>query len=263
MIGQHRILSQLEDIAWAIKLREIDSANVLLRSPPGYGKTSIAKYIAKIVDDLYSYQQIKKGKTTIFDNVTIRIRVQIVDEIHLDLDVENLYMKMDSGRYFFIFCTTDAGDLPDAFVSRCMVYTLDDYSVDELAQMVYAESLELNLNIDRASAEFIASVSRGVPRNAISLTKRIKIALTNGRFENNLDGIISAAEYIGVTRGGFTELDHRYLSLLRENSPLGLNNLCRILSVDRDTVVNTIEPFLISKGLISITSKGRLYNGSL
>lgn len=253
IIGQHRVLSQLEDIAFSLKIRTIRSINILLRAPPGYGKTEIAHYIAKSIDNNYSYQQVKKK--TIFDNKMKIMRVHIIDEIHLDKEIENLYSLMTMDKYVFIFCTTESGSLPDAFTSRCSSFTLDDYTTDELSKIVYSYAMKLNFYINKRASDYIASISRGSPRVAKNLLDRIRITILGGKF--SLDQIIEAGEYIGVHQEGFTDLDYRYLQVLTEHKTLGLNNLARILRVDTNTLTNVIEPFLLSKNLITIGSKGR------
>lgn len=252
-VGQERIVKELKGIQDGLRRNREESLNILLRGPAGCGKTKLAEEFCKPFAP-YSYQIIEK--TFNYKETT---RFQIVDEIHMMKNFEQLYEYMDAGLFVFIFCTTESGILSEPFSSRCLQFTFEEYSEDEIAKIAYAYSLEIKLNMAMDTAKLIARMSRGSPRVAKNYVKRIRFMIMSGYHPMSLQGIKSAFKEIGVFNGGYTTLDMSYLKFIQKVGISSLKMISRSIKVDEDTIKNDIEPFLIEKGHIQIGSRGRKF----
>ncbi len=252
-IGQSRIVRELKGIQKALERNPAESVNILLRGPAGCGKTKLAKEFCKPFRN-YAYQVIEKR----FELIDPK-RFQIVDEIHMLKNFEQLYEHMDSGLFVFLFCTTDSGILSEPFSSRCLQFIFDDYSDDEIAKIAYHYSLEINLSMAMDTAKLIAKMSRGNPRIAKNYVQRIRFMIMSGYHPMSLRGIKSAFKEIGVFNGGYTTVDMAYLRFLQKVGQTSLKMISRSIKVDEDTIKNEVEPFLIERGHIQISSRGRKF----
>lgn len=252
-VGQTKITKELIGIQRALQKDKKDSLNILLRGPAGCGKTKLAEEFCKPFG-AYSYQVIEKGFELKDSN-----RVQIIDEIHMLKNYETIYEYMDSGLFIFLFCTTDSGILSDPFSSRCLQFIFEEYTEEEIAQIVYQYAIEIKLNMARDTAELIARMSRGSPRIAKNYVKRIRFIIMSGYHPMTLTGVKSAFKEIGVFNGGYTALDMMYLHFIQKIKVSSLKMISRSIKVDEDTIKNEIEPFLIEKGHIQIGSRGRKF----
>lgn len=254
-IGQNKITRELQGIAYSLK-RGRDSVNIILRGPAGSGKTMLAEEFCKFVCGTYSYQ-------TADGEINLKgyehLRCHIVDEIHMAKKLENFYDYMDSGRYVMIFCTTDFGDLPDPFSSRCITFNMREYTDEELAQIAVNYAKELGLLMSMGTAILIAKRSRGNPRKVKVYTRRIKFMLDNGLYPLTINGVERAFKDIGVYSQGYTDIDKDYLTFLKSVAQASLKTISRSIGVDENTIKNDIEPFLIEKGHITISSRGRKF----
>ncbi|KKM98806.1 hypothetical protein LCGC14_1154220 [marine sediment metagenome] len=249
-INQKRILSEVNPLIESLK--NGGSENIILQGPAGCGKTMLAKIIARSIEE-YSFQIPVKGNIKI-DSGT---RVQIIDEIHELRSFEPLYPLLDSEEHVFIFCTTEYGGVPEPFSSRCIRFTFDRYSNDDLTRIVFNYAKSRSYPVDIYSALLIAQVSRGSPRIAKQRFNRVKRMIAYYDFKWSEENIFQILNMIGIYNLGYTKEDMDYLEILKDKEVLGLRNISRILRVDQNTIVREIEPFLIEKGHIEITSKGR------
>lgn len=252
-VGQARIVRELKGIQDALQRDRNESLNILLRGPAGCGKTKLAQEFCKPFGK-HAYQIIEKDFV-----LTESTRFQIIDEIHMLKNYEQIYEYMDAEVFVFIFCTTDSGILSDPFSSRCLQFTFDEYSEDEIAKIAYAYSLEIKLNMAMDTAKLIARMSRGSPRFAKNYVKRIRFMIMSGYHPMTLGGVKSAFKEIGVYNGGYTAIDMSYLNFIQKVGTTSLKMISRSIKVDEDTIKNEIEPFLIEKGHIQISSRGRKF----
>jgi len=255
-IGQKKIVRELQAIANSVKRRRKESVNIIMRGPAGSGKTMLAEEFCKFVCGRYSYQIAD-------NNFSMKgyeaIRCHIIDEIHMMKNFEQLYEFMDSGKYVIVYCTTDFGDLPDPFSSRCITFNLRDYTDEELAQIAVNYARELGLAMTLATAILVAKRSRGSPRKVKVYTRRIKFMLDNGLHAFTISGVENAFKDIGIYSQGYTDIDNDYLKFISTVISASLKMISRSIKVDEDTIKNEIEPFLIEKGHITITSRGRKF----
>ncbi len=255
-IGQRKIVRELQAIAHSVKRKRKDSVNIILRGPAGCGKTMLAEELCKFICGRYSYQ-IADNKFSMvgYEN----IRCHIIDEIHMMKNFEQLYEFMDSGKYIMVYCTTESGDLPDPFSSRCITFNMRDYSDEELALIAVNYARELGLAMTLATAILIAKRSRGSPRKVKLYTRRIKFMLDNGLYAFTISGVKNAFKDIGVYSQGYTDIDIDYLKFISTIASASLKMISRTIGVDENTIKNDIEPFLIEKGHIIISSRGRKF----
>ncbi len=191
--------------------------------------------------------------------------VLFIDEVHrLPARVaESLYLVMESRRITVIGATTDSGRLPGAFRSRFAIrQDLPHYAPDELVEILSREAAGLGVTIDDDAALVLAGASRDTPREALALLEAV-------RDEVQLRGAraIDAATAREVLRSrdiddrGGTRIDREILEALRQaRGPLGLATLADRIGVSRRDLLRVYEPFLVRRGLITRTRRGRVLN---
>lgn len=258
VIGQQRLVAELSAITAGLKAERGKSLNILLRGPGGCGKTFLAKQMCfEISGNMYSFQ-IPIPKFLMTPNIE-NLRCHLVDEIHTLKRIEDIYPYMDCGRYIFLFCTTNTGLLPEPFTSRCLIYTFDDYTLDQIVGIAELYSTSLGFPLAEATALLIAERSRGSPRLVKKYVDRLYFMITQGRYPKTINGVKDAFDAMGVYRGGYTDMDKKYLLFLSNVKRASLNMISASTDIDKDTIATTIEPFLLDKGLIRITHHGREY----
>jgi len=254
-INQQRIMSEVGPLIRAI--RNGGHQNLLLQGPAGCGKTSLAKHIANSVGQSWSIQIPIKGriKTRRFHEFSINF----IDEIHKFKDWEILYPAMDRQEQTFIFCTTEYGESPEPFLSRCIRLSFDPYSVEDLSEIVRRYSTGRRFKLNKTCCLLVAGVSRGSPRIAKQRFDRVKMMLQYYSFDSTAHWVEHVLRQLGIYTFGYTTEDFRYLEYLQHVGVSSLNNLSRALRIDRNTLEKEVEPFLLEKDNIIITSKGRKF----
>jgi len=287
-IGQKQVVETLEIAIQAAKKRGEPLDHVLFHAPPGLGKTTLAHIIAEelgvhIVTT--SGPAIEKGGDLISILTHLeRGDVLFIDEVHrLPKVVEEfLYPAMEDFCIDFIFdkgaharshryrlerftlvgATTRAGLLSAPLRERFgILRTLDFYSVEELSQVVRRSAAILKVPIDEEGTLEIAKRSRGTPRIANRLLKRVR-DFAEIRGEGKIDRGIAdeALKLEGVDEIGLTGLDRRFLeTVIRyyKGGPVGLEAIAATLQEEADTLVDMIEPFLLKIGYIARMQNGR------
>ena len=171
-------------------------------------------------------------------------------------------VKIDLPRFTLIGATTRAGmisaPLRDRFGAH---FRMQFYNALELAQIVVRAANKLGKPIEKNAAEEIARRSRGTPRIALRLLRRVRdYAEVEGETTINLNRAKTALDALGVNEYGFDELDLRLLALLVEarGRAIGLSSLGAALSEDGATIEEMIEPYLLANGYLERTAKGRV-----
>jgi holliday junction DNA helicase RuvB len=288
-IGQTKAKEQLAIALEAARSRGEALDHVLLFGPPGLGKTTLATIIANELDVGFQQTsgptlQIQGDLTAILTNIRER-QVLFLDEIHRLQPVleEKLYTAledykldiiigqgpaarthvMDVKPFTFVAATTRPGLLSSPLRSRFgILLRLEFYSDDDLRYVVERSADVLNVPIDQDGAAEIAMRSRGTPRIANRLLRRVRdYAQVRGSGKIDRATAEYALKMLEVDAHGFDELDRRLLMTIIEKydgGPVGLNTLAATLAEEEDALEEVYEPFLIQHGFLDRTPRGRV-----
>jgi len=288
-IGQTKAKEQLAIALEAAKSRGEALDHVLLFGPPGLGKTTLATIIANELEVGFQQTsgpalQIQGDLTAILTNLRER-QVLFLDEIHRLQPVleEKLYTALEDYKldiiigqgpaarthvmeikpFTFVAATTRPGLLSSPLRSRFgILLRLEFYTDDELRYVVKRSAEVLNVPIDEDGAAEIAMRSRGTPRIANRLLRRVR-DYAQVRASGNIDRATAQAALalLEVDAHGFDELDRRLLRTIIEKydgGPVGLNTLAAALAEEQDALEEVYEPFLIQIGFLDRTPRGRV-----
>lgn len=234
-------------------------ASLLFIGDSGTGKTHIASEFLSQLRGRYSWQNVADNPNNLikWDSTMEHLKSHLIDEIHLATNPEMLYYKIDSKRYIICLCTTDYGGLHRSLLTRCIPVRLIPYDDTSIKQIVldYARREDLELTID--AGNYISSLSRKNPRRAKQLVDLLILNLPRGyRRHYNVKEIFESQ---GIYKDGYTQYDLLYLKELENVGGIAsLSTMANILNLDMDYIVKFIEPFLLQKGRISITRRGRV-----
>ena len=287
-VGQEKIKENLKIYIEAAKQREEPLDHTLLYGPPGLGKTTLSAIIANEMNAnirITSGPAIEKqgDLAALLTNLNPG-DVLFIDEIHrLNRSVEEILypamedfsldiiigkgpsarsIRLDLPKFTLIGATTKAGSLSSPLRDRFgIVNRLEMYSTEQLKQIVKRSASILNIEITEKGAEEIASRSRGTPRIANRLLKRVR---DFAQIKN--DGVITdeiadlALNSLEVDELGLDNNDIRYLETIIKKfagGPVGLDTIASVIGEDVDTVEDVIEPYLMQIGFINRTPRGR------
>lgn len=287
--GQQDVKEKLKIFVGAAKGRSEALDHTLLSGPPGLGKTTLAKIIANDMGADFKATSApaidKKGDLAAILTSLRPNSVLFIDEIHrlsrhveeyLYTAMEDFYidivtgdgigarsMKFQLAPFTLIGATTRAGLLNAPFRDRFgIVERLNFYDRISLQQILERDARILNISIHPAGAEEIARRSRGTPRVAIRLLKRVRdFAQVQGDGVIDKDLANSALNLLGVDRFGLDSMDRRILLLIHEKysgGPVGVETIAAALSEERETIEEVYEPFLLQEGFLQKTQRGRM-----
>jgi len=288
-IGQDRIRENLQVAIAAAKQRQEPLDHVLLHGPPGLGKTTLAYVIANemgVPVRATSGPAIEKPRDLvgIVTNLAAR-EVLFIDEIHRmspaveemlypaleDYEVDILVGEGPSARTFkmrlepftLIGATTRTGLLTSPLRSRFgIVHRLEFYAAADLEEIVRRSARILNIPVDDSAAAEIAKRSRGTPRIANRLLRRVRdYAQVRAAGSVTLDVANAALKLLEVDEHGFDETDRRLLKTIIDKfggGPVGLNTIAAAINEEKDAIEDIYEPFLIQIGFLDSTPRGRV-----
>jgi len=287
-VGQNQAVESLKIAIAAAKLRNEPLDHILLHGPPGLGKTTVSHIIA---NEMGKDLTITSGPTLEKGGDLVGILTHLgegdilfVDEIHRIPKVveEFLYPAMEDFAVDFVFdkgiharshryrlkqfvligATTRVGLLSAPLRDRFGIFrTLDFYDVDELTVIIKRSAAILDTRISDGGALELAKRSRGTPRVANRLLKRVRdFAQVQHQGDVTAQGVRQALALEGIDSLGLTRLDRSYLRTIVEfyhGGPVGIEAISATLQEETDTLVDVVEPYLLKLGLVLRTSSGR------
>jgi Holliday junction DNA helicase RuvB len=288
-VGQSVVKEQMEIFISAARNRNEPLDHTLVFGPPGLGKTTLAYIIAnelnvsikttsgpvleKAGDLAAMLTNLESGDVLFIDEIhrmspaIEEILYPAMEDFQLDLMIGEgpaaRSIKLDLPPFTLVGATTRAGLLTSPLRDRFgIIQRLEFYSVEELASIVSRSASIMGTPMNGEGAVEIAKRSRGTPRIANRLLRRVRdYSEVKADGAVNLDTASRALDMLGIDKNGFDHMDRRLLMTMIEKfdgGPVGIESIAAAISEERDTIEDVLEPYLIQQGFIMRTPRGRV-----
>lgn len=280
VIGQTDVVSRLRIMTNGCKKNNQSMPHVLIDGPPGLGKTTISSAIAnemgvnlytinaasvRSVKNIMPYLMGMQPRSVLFIDEIHRLPklveeflYPVMEDFRIDMLLEGQPESIDIPVFTMVGATTSGGSLSQPFYDRFTIKEhLSFYDENVLAELVKSNANKMNITLSDTDMLEIARRSKGTPRILNSRLQWYKNYIASYPEERDINKIFNSQ---GIDENGFDSNDIAYLNVLKKNrmTPLGLKSISGISGIAMETIENSIEPYMVRKGYVIRTQKGRI-----